>query len=84
MSFTKPDITRLARSAGVKSISENNFDLIRQLIDRELREVIRVAMIINSEHQTKTLMAEDIYDAVSFGGTNMTQSSELGASTCSK
>lgn len=84
MNFTKPDITRLARSAGVKSVSEDSFDIIRQLIDRELREVIKLTLIVNSEHQTKTLMGNDVYNAVSFRGTNMTQSSELSVNTCPK
>lgn len=84
MYFTKPDITRLARSAGVKSVSEDNFNLIRQLIVRELEEVIRLTLIVNSERQTKTLMSDDVYEALAFNGTNMAQSSELSTSTCTK
>jgi len=81
---TKPSITRLARSAGVKSISEDCFNFIRKLINAKLEETIRLTMIINSEHQTKTLMPDDIYEAISFEGANLTQSNELGTSTCSK
>lgn len=84
MDITKPSITRLARRAGVKSVSEDCYELIRKLIDAKLEEILGTTMIINSEHQTKTLMAEDIYEAVAFNGTNLTQSSELGVSTCSK
>jgi len=84
MDITKPSITRLARRAGVKSVSEDCFDLVRKLIDAKLEEVIRVTMIVNSEHQTKTLMPEDIYEAIAFSGVNLTQSSELGVATCAK
>lgn len=84
MDITKPSITRLARRAGVKSVSEECYDLVRKLINMELEEIIRVVMIVNSEHQTKTLMPEDIYEAVAFKGTNLTQSAELGVTTCTK
>jgi histone H3/H4 len=84
MDITKPSITRLARRAGVKSVSEDCFNIVRNLITTELEEIIRLTMIVNSEHQTKTLMPEDIYEAVSFNGANLTQSGELGKSTCSK
>ena len=82
--MTKPAITRLARRAGVKSVSDECISLIKGLITTELEEIIRLTMIVNSEHQTKTLMPENVYEAISFNGTNLTQSVELGTSTCSK
>lgn len=84
MDITKPSITRLARRAGVKSVSVDCYDLIRKLIHSQLEEIVRVMTIVNSEHQTKTLMSEDAYEAISFGGTNLTQSGELGVATCAK
>lgn len=82
--ITKPSITRLARRAGVKSVSEDCFNSIRHLIANRMDELILAALIVNSEHQTKTLMSEDVYDAFSIIGHNVTQSSDLGTSTCSK
>lgn len=82
--ITKPSITRLARRAGVKSVSDDCFHAIRQIISNHLDTVVRAAMVVNSEHQTKTLMADDVYDAFSIMGNNITQSSDLGTSTCSK
>jgi histone H3/H4 len=84
MDITKPSITRLARRAGVKSVSEDCFNIVRGLITTELEEIVRLTMIVNSEHQTKTLMPEDVYEALSFNGVNLAQSGELGKSTCSK
>jgi len=84
MDTTKPSITRLARRAGVKSVSVDCYDLIRKLIHSKLEEIIRVTMIVNSEHQTKTLMPEDIYEAIAYDGTNLAQSAELGVATCAK
>lgn len=82
--ITKPSITRLARKAGVKSISDDCFDVIRALLKSELGEIITASLIVNSEHQTKTLMAEDVYDSLTLLGYNTTHSTELGTTTCSK
>ena len=83
-SITKPSITRLARRAGVKSVSEDCFNPIRHLISNRLHELVLAALVVNSEHQTKTLMSEDIYDSFLLMGENVTQSGDLGTSTCSK
>ena len=82
--ITKPSIIRLARRAGVKSVSDECFHAIRQLIDNRLNELVYAALIVNSEHQTKTLMSDDVYDAFTLLGNNVTQSNDLGTSTCSK
>ncbi len=82
--ITKPSITRIARRAGVKSVSEDCFGTIRHLISNRLDDIISTALVANSEHQTKTLMSDDIYDAFSLLGTNITQSTDLGTTTCSK
>lgn len=82
--ITKPSITRLARRAGVKSVSDDCFHAIRQLIANRLEQLIIAALIVNSEHQTKTLMSDDVYDSFSLLGENVTQSSDLGTTTCSK
>jgi histone H3/H4 len=82
--ITKPSLTRLARRAGVKSVSDDCFNAIRLLIANRLDDLVLAALVVNSEHQTKTMMSDDIYDAFSLIGENVSQSSELGTSTCSK
>lgn len=82
--ITKPSITRLARRAGVKSVSDDCFNIIRYIISNRIDDIISTALVVNSEHQTKTLMADDIYDAFSLLGVNVTQSNDLGTTTCSK
>ena len=82
--ITKPSITRLARRAGVKSVSDECFDPIRNIISYRMDYLIKAALVVNSEHQTKTLMAEDIYDAFTLLKHNVTQSTDLGTTTCSK
>lgn len=82
--ITKPSITRLARRAGVKSVSDECFNPIRNIISYKMDDIIKTALIVNSEHQTKTLMAEDIYEAFILLKHNVTQSNDLGTTTCSK
>ena len=84
MEITRPSITRLARKAGIKSISEECYDIIRKIIYQRLDEVICSSMLINSEHQTKTLMVEDIYESLALLGENLTQSNNLGTNTVNK
>lgn len=83
-SITKPSITRLARRAGVKSLSEDCLEIIKHIILSKLNEIIVASLIVNSENQTKTLMVEDIYDSLMLLNENISQSSELGTSTSNK
>ncbi len=78
--ITKPSLTRLARRAGVKSLSEDCFDTVRNLIGMKLSEVLKIVSIVNSEHQTKTIMASDIYEALHLLNYNVTQSNDLNVS----
>ena len=82
--ITKPSITRLARRAGVKSLSEDCYNTVRDLVGVYLAEIIVSALVVNSEHNTKTLMPEDIYEALRLRGYNVTQSQELGTTTFTK
>jgi histone H3/H4 len=84
MEITRPSITRLARRAGVKSVSDDCFNDIRQLISSRMHDVAKNVLLVNSEHQTKTLMADDIYKALTLMNVNLAESSELGTATCSK
>ena len=75
--FTKPSITRLARRAGVKSMSDDCVDTIRSLIGVELNEIIRMAVILNEQNSTKTVMTDDIYNALKFLNKNVARSDEM-------
>jgi len=81
--ITKPSITRLGRRAGVKSMSDESFETIKMLIEDKLEDVINVAMVVNSELQTKTLMVDNIYDALGLTNENVAQSFDLGTTICS-
>ena len=80
--ITKPSITRLARRAGVKSLSDECYNTIRSLIGKYLDEIIIVSLIVNSEHNTKTLMQEDVYEALRLKGYNVAHTRDKGTATC--
>lgn len=84
MEITRPSIIRLARQAGVKSVAEDCYPLIRALINQRLSDVIDNSLRINEQHQTKTFMPDDVYDALSLCGENVAQSSDLGTTTVNK
>jgi histone H3/H4 len=75
--ITKPSLTRLARRGGVKSLSDDCFDTIRNLVGIKLYEVIKTVDIVNSENQTKTIMPNDVYEALHLLNYNITQSNDL-------
>lgn len=75
--ITKPSLTRLARRAGVKSLSDDCFETVRNLIGMKLTEVIKTINVVNSEHQTKTIMPTDVYESLHLLNYNVTQSNDL-------
>ena len=59
--LSKPSINRLAKRAGIKSISEDCYDTIRNLMGMELNNIIKNILIINEQNNTKTIMIKKIY-----------------------
>lgn len=82
--FTKPSIIRLARRAGVKSMSEDCYEIVRNLIGLKLHEILRLAVIVNNERMTKTLMVDDVSEAFRLINKNIARSDDLSNSTCGK
>lgn len=62
--ITNPSILRLARRAGISSVNEDSYDTIRAIIMKKLEEIINTVLIVNAQHNTKTIMTQDIYDAL--------------------
>ena len=80
--ITKPSITRLARRAGVKSMSEDCYPVIHEAIGNSIEEIMRVALVVYGARSTKTLMVDDVYDALRLKGHNIAYSTDLGTGTC--
>lgn len=77
---TKPAMIRISRRAGVKSVADECFPFIRKIIHNKVQDIIETAIIINSEHQTKTLMPEDIYESLRILGYNVAKSNDFTVS----
>jgi histone H3/H4 len=78
--LSKPCISRLARMAGVKSLSDDCYDTIRNLIGMELNKVVSNIIVINDSSQTKTIMSSDVYKAFELSGILITESTALNSS----
>lgn len=77
--ISKPSITRLARQAGIKSLSEDCFETVRNLLDEKLDEIVKTILVVNSEHQTKTIMVGDVYKALQLLNYNVAESTYLNS-----
>ena len=75
--ITKPSLSKLARRAGIKSMSDDCYDLIRSLINMKLKEVIETVVILNDQRNTNTFMLVDLYEALSLLNHNITKSDNL-------
>jgi histone H3/H4 len=77
--LSKPCISRLARMAGVKSLSDDCYDTIRNLIGMELNKIVSNIIVVNDSSQTKTIMSSDVYKAFELSGILITESSALNS-----
>ena len=75
--ITKPSLTKLARRSGVKSLSDDCFDTIRNLVGIKLSDIVKTVLAVNSQHNTKTIMSNDIYKSLHLLNYNITESSKL-------
>jgi len=82
--ITKPSINRLARRAGAKSMTDDCYNTVRNLIGMELTNIIKTILVVNTQNQTKTIMVKDVYDALHLMNYNVTQSTDLNSNPCQK
>lgn len=82
--IAKPSLVRLGRKAGIKSMSDDCYPEVYKLITNNLDKIIDTAIIINSENGTKTLMNNDVYQAMKANGYIVAESTDLGTNTCAK
>lgn len=75
--FTRPAITRLARRAGVKSISEDCITPLRNILSMELDRILYTVAVVNQQHTTKTIMPDDVYDALTLLGINVAKTEDF-------
>lgn len=74
--FTKPALTRLARRAGVKSMSEDCVETLRNVMYLKLTELLTTMEIVNRQNNTKTMMPQDFFGATEFMGKNVARNED--------
>lgn len=82
--ITKPSIIKLARKAGVKNISEECIEPIRQLIISDVSEIITNCLVINNVKNTKTILLDDLHETLKIMGYNVAKSDDLNNMTMVK
>lgn len=75
--FTKPSILKLARKAGIKTLSEDCYNTIRNLIGLKIDKTISDVLILNSERKTKTILLDDLIDSYALKNKFISKSTEL-------
>ena len=75
--FTKSSITKLARKAGVKTLSDECYSTISNLIAIKIDDILKDVLICNSERRTKTLMIDDLVKSLSLRYKHITKSNDL-------
>ena len=75
--LSKPAIVRLARRAGVKSVSEDCYPKVRSHIDQILNDVVRSIIVVHKQNKTKIIMSNEVYKALESRGYNVAQSDDL-------
>jgi histone H4 len=81
--FKKPAITRVARRAGIKNISDESYTTIRNLIVSRLTSLLEASFIVNEQSNTKTLMTGDVIEALRLQNINLSRSA-LSTDSCPK
>ena len=81
--ITQPSLYRLARQAGVKTMSSDCTAVLRKLLERRTDEIVKSVIVLNKQSGTKTIMANDVYAALNMEGINLTKSDVMGETTCS-
>jgi histone H3/H4 len=63
--ITKISIKRLSKCAGVKTISDDCYDLIRDIIENKVKDVVENSCVImNEDKNSKTLSHLYVYQAL--------------------
>ena len=76
--ISKPSLTRLARKAGIKSLSDECFPLLNSIIDSRIEDILKISHVLMEQREGRIILERDCYDAVSILGEEMGRSDHLG------
>ncbi len=63
-------IINLAHKSGVKRMTDDCYPVIHEYLLKLVTKLVKTSLIINSEQNTKTLMVDDVYNAIRINGDN--------------
>lgn len=69
--FSNPSIIRLSKKAGVKHMSPECFDILKNIILEQIDIIVKNSVIMNSNHKNKKLSAQNLESAMRLLGYNV-------------
>ena len=69
--ISKQGIIRLARKAGVKSLSASCIPLMRKLMSEKVEDILKLTIILSENNKYKTTGVEDLVKALEYDGVNL-------------
>ena len=69
--ISKQGIIRLARKAGVKSLSNKCVNVIRELMYERVEELLKIMIIFNENKKNKIILLDDLVKSLEYEGINL-------------
>ena len=69
--ISKQGIIRLARKAGVKSLSNKCVNVIRELMYERVEELLKIMIIFNENKKNKIILLDDLVRSLEYEGINL-------------
>jgi histone H4 len=82
--ITKSSISRLSKRAGIKNLSEDSYKTIEDIIEKDINDLVKTILIVNSQTNNKTINTSDIYNCFKIKGYNVSYSDDLNTNTMTK
>jgi len=74
--INKPSLVRLSKIAGVKSLSQDSYDILNKVALDKLEEIVDTCIIVNSQNKNKIISKKDLYSALHILGYNLTSNTD--------
>ena len=69
--ISKQGIIRLARKAGVKSLSASCIPLMRKLMSEKIENLLKLIIILSENNNHKTIGVDNLIKALEYDGVNL-------------
>ena len=69
--ISKPALTRLARKAGVKTMSEECIPFVQDLIKEKLKDILKTSIVFSQNKKNKIILIDDLYHTLELEGINV-------------